>query len=151
MVFFNRLATKCCQKTKIVQAILRPNSKFYPASPKSKLMFTNLRAVLCLTFLVGVIQLEFVLFQIHVPMLTPSLLKSPVELHGLRWNQGLAFISFRVKKRQELTQNMNTVPRIKLALPIQCLHISQAGGECSLFTFESKLLSFPTLRWKPNL
>lgn len=50
MVFFNRLATKCCQKTKIVQAILRPNSKFYPASPPSKLMFMNLRAVLCLTF-----------------------------------------------------------------------------------------------------
>lgn len=31
MVFFNRLATKCCQKTQIVQAILRPNSRFYPA------------------------------------------------------------------------------------------------------------------------
>lgn len=47
----NRLATRCCQETKIVQAILRPGSKFHSASPPYNLKFMGLGNILCLTFL----------------------------------------------------------------------------------------------------
>lgn len=53
--------------------------------------------------------------QIHVPVLTLTLLKSPVELQGLRWNWGPAFTCFKIKTRVESEGEHSTRNKIRIA------------------------------------